>query len=388
MAFIGMLTKSGCSLLIARLYPKLRWRGTASTMRQQAFNSEDWKVWWSSLGQPVLPSLTPQLDMYGELASRPRAVLIAGPEGYSFVRRLPVTQADSLAEASCSASLVDSIASLTGIHEVWLSLPAFHWFGHSVEIQAAARREMDSIVALEAARTTPFLPGEAVSGWYAPAVRETGPAVAHNVIVRRDIVAPIAEALADAGVRLAGVLVRDGSNSHLPVVLQWDEGAGWDKSFARARMAYVACAVLAVAAGAFLYLSVASWSDRQLAAIEAQKDALKPDIAFVTSELEAAKRQQEGSRILLARRNSGPLPVAVIAELTRLLPDHTALSALTVQPGSVDLEGISERPEDLIAVLEQSPLFADAVFSAPVTSSPTGSFFAIRARLEPAASGS
>jgi general secretion pathway protein L len=88
-------------------------------------------------------------------------------------------------------------------------------------------------------------------------------------------------------------------------------------------------------------------------------------------ESDRLRRQVEdlvaGSRYLLTKKQSEPLALETIAELTRALPDHTFINRLEVTGRRVELQGESSASASLIATLEASPMFEQVSFQSPVT---------------------
>jgi general secretion pathway protein L len=62
------------------------------------------------------------------------------------------------------------------------------------------------------------------------------------------------------------------------------------------------------------------------------------------------------------RRAGSPPTVRVLAEVTRILPDDTFLDRLLVGSDSVQMQGKSNNAQQLIELVNQSPLFTDAAF--------------------------
>lgn len=73
------------------------------------------------------------------------------------------------------------------------------------------------------------------------------------------------------------------------------------------------------------------------------------------------------SRFVVQRKRQSPAMVALLNELTELLPDDTWLYRLEIKDGKVHLQGVSEAASSLIARIEESRLFHKARFSSPVT---------------------
>lgn len=110
-------------------------------------------------------------------------------------------------------------------------------------------------------------------------------------------------------------------------------------------------------------------------------DGLQAQVAAARAEAESAGALREQAESLRADRRSlidakrnRPALVNVLAELTAILPDTTWIQRLEIKARSARLSGASDTASSLIAIIDNSPLFRDAAFSAPVTRNPaTGS---------------
>jgi general secretion pathway protein L len=87
---------------------------------------------------------------------------------------------------------------------------------------------------------------------------------------------------------------------------------------------------------------------------------------------------------MLRLRQQSPSVVAVWQELTKVLPDHSWIQQLSFDGEFFQIEGVSMDAEKLVPLLEESKLFQDVTFTAPVTQSTSGSGqrFAVRMRSE------
>lgn len=151
------------------------------------------------------------------------------------------------------------------------------------------------------------------------------------------------------------------------------------------RMQYVPTAALA-AALALLGGALAAenaWADRQyLKALEAEAAKLAPQaqrVEKIDRELAAAVQRIE---LLDAfrRRTRGQLDI--LLELTRMIEPPGMLLSVQITPDQVLLWGESEKADELLKKLEESPRFAAAEFTAPLTRGQSGDVFRIRARRE------
>jgi general secretion pathway protein L len=78
-----------------------------------------------------------------------------------------------------------------------------------------------------------------------------------------------------------------------------------------------------------------------------------------------AERRQLRDDLMTRRADIGLL--AILDQLTRLLPDHAWLDSVEVRGGSVYVTGYAPVAATLVAQIEASPMFADAQFRSPVT---------------------
>ncbi len=73
----------------------------------------------------------------------------------------------------------------------------------------------------------------------------------------------------------------------------------------------------------------------------------------------------EAAGFMLDKRAAELPTVAVLAEVTRILPDDTYLDRLMIGQGTVQMQGKSDNAQQLIELVNQSDLFTDASFRGP-----------------------
>jgi general secretion pathway protein L len=107
-------------------------------------------------------------------------------------------------------------------------------------------------------------------------------------------------------------------------------------------------------------------------------DQLRAHVAQAKTAAQAVERlqkdvQQASTRArFLADRKQEPMAIAVLAELTRHLPDASWLNQVEFAGREVRIQGFAPKASALIEVFSQSPLFANPQFRAPVTRGPRG----------------
>ncbi|MGC8760046.1 MAG: hypothetical protein ACP5UT_13800 [Bryobacteraceae bacterium] len=154
---------------------------------------------------------------------------------------------------------------------------------------------------------------------------------------------------------------------------------------ASSRVQYIPTAVLAAAlallAGSLLVEN--AWAERQyLKILDAEAAKLTPQAQRVERlDRELAASMERIERLdAYRRRTRGHLDI--LLELTRMIEPPGMLMSLQITPDQVLLWGETEKADELLKKLEDSPRFAGAEFTAPLTRGQSGDVFRIRARRE------
>ena len=124
------------------------------------------------------------------------------------------------------------------------------------------------------------------------------------------------------------------------------------------------CAAASVAAAVFLPL------EQRRAASEALQlhlERARADAETVSRLRDEVERLVKEDRFLAERRQGRPTVVEILDELTRLLPDHTWLSALDLRDGQLRSAGSSTAAASLIGLIEDSPRFRAPRSASPIT---------------------
>jgi general secretion pathway protein L len=73
---------------------------------------------------------------------------------------------------------------------------------------------------------------------------------------------------------------------------------------------------------------------------------------------------------LTGEKNRRSTMTEILAELTRVIPDHSHIIQLQIQGTKIELNGLADKASDLIAILDQSELLDSPQFRSPVTRDP------------------
>lgn len=113
---------------------------------------------------------------------------------------------------------------------------------------------------------------------------------------------------------------------------------------------------------------------RAIDALQAQVDAARAEAESAAALRDQAESLRADRLSLIDAKRDRPALVNVLTELTAILPDTTWIQRLEIKASSARLSGASDTASSLIAIIDNSPLFRGAAFSAPVTRNPaTGS---------------
>lgn len=230
---------------------------------------------------------------------------------------------------------------------VALRLPPGRAVRRMVPLPAAAEDNLRQVLAFEMDRQTPWAAADVV---YACRVVAREPA--RRRIEAEMVVAPrvvVEEALALArrwGVTPDTVEAGEAAAGGLDLL---PPGSRRRRDWAgRLSAAVVALAVLGVAAAG-------------LAGIDRRRDA---------AQLRRLDREDADARFLASRKSAFPPMVAVIDELTRVLPDNAWIGQLEVAGGGIEVIGWSPSATEVVRRMEEAALFHHAEFRSPLLPDP------------------
>ena len=261
-----------------------------------------------------------------------------------------------------------------------LELPAGLVLTREVSLPYAAEADLDRVLQYEMDRLTPFSASEIL---HAHDVRSRDRA-AGKLAVRLSLVPLVRVSQALETLGLAGVG---------PHALEGVDGFGQVRRIplgahgARRRRDAVRHAAWAVAAGLLAVVLAAPFARQSalMASADARLASLRPPLrqaeALRTTILAAAA----GSGVFAEAAGRTADPLAVLATVTRSLPDDTYLTDLSLNGRNVTLNGQSASAAKLIGLLAADPTIDNPAFSAPVTrlEATHTDLFSIRAEVVP-----
>jgi general secretion pathway protein L len=254
---------------------------------------------------------------------------------------------------------------------VFLRLPSASVLARPVTLPLAAEGALDQVLRFEMDRLTPFSSDDVLFGWQDLARdRDTGRLSLTLLLVPRAPLRPVLDALDAAGLPPNAIEVA-GARGARPLHIPLGGARATRGRLGPALAAGALVVVLLLCALPFVLQSM-----RQ-ARLDHALSALQPQVA----EAQAIRRRLAGSgagaQALAAERNRLGDALGVLAAVTRVLPDDTYLSDLTLRGGTLTISGQSNTASGdgaggrgaarLIPAMSADPAFSNPSFAAPVT---------------------
>jgi general secretion pathway protein L len=244
-----------------------------------------------------------------------------------------------------------------------LRLPVANALRKELSLPLAAESDLATLIGFEMDRETPFSRDEVYWG-YRIRRRDVagGRLLIDLLIVPRASVAEILTFAREAGLHLAGIEVQ--TPDDVTVLIRLDDSAtkrSWRPDRTTGTLAAAAAILLLIAiAGPFIRQQ---WSlatiDRDVASLTAQAkeaSALRKSIDQLTATQDFLNKERGQNRDALA----------ILAALTRVLPDDTHLTALSFRDGKLTIAGTSPSAASLIPLLTKTSPFREPAFVSPV----------------------
>lgn len=235
-----------------------------------------------------------------------------------------------------------------------------------IKLPLAAEANAGQVLAFEMDRQTPFRASDVYYDWkILKRDADSGQVTIDLFVVPRSEVDQSIQLLSERRLRLAGVdIVDEGSAQSggrtlglnmLPVE-QRARGFG-RKTRTNLALAAAAVVLLAVVMAQSLYLRAHQVTELEEAIAEVQGEARE-----VQKLKEQIEDSSEAATFLTVRRESSPLAIELLTDITRLLPDNTYLDRLVIGESSVQMQGKSQNAQQLIELVNSSELLDNASF--------------------------
>ncbi len=253
--------------------------------------------------------------------------------------------------------------------DVVLVLPSTTVLVRRISLPSAARMSLLDSVRYQLSRLTPFAPGQVYFDARVATIHQDAQELEVDVLVApRQMVDPVLEDVQSAlglPITRASMVVEDDVapfnllQGHVP-------GRRW---WRRLNVnAYLALALVI----ALLAAAIVPVIKQRALVVERKQELLELNAraADLKAKMQGLDDQLSLINFMAARRQSVPTPTATLAELTRLIPASAYVNSFVVRDGAIELGGVGNGVVDLIDIINSSPLFEGARFSAPLSRDP------------------
>lgn len=265
------------------------------------------------------------------------------------------------------ASLLRAYARRTD--DILLQLEPRQALRKTLDLPQAAEEGLDELLGFELDRQTPYRPEQARYD-YRVAERDGASRriKVELLVVPRDAAERLESIVADWGLEPTIVSVAEIDDPANPAFDLSGERYTADSGSGRTAMVLMVLLTIGILGAAVWFpLEAQRQAARDAEAI--LEDARKAAFAAADLRDELERRASAGS-FLVRRKNESPMMTAVLADLTRLLPDDTWLFELHVRGREVRARGYAPAASNILELVERGPAFRNARFTSPVTRVP------------------
>jgi general secretion pathway protein L len=282
-------------------------------------------------------------------------------------KRNPIGRIDLAAGDDADHKITfNALQSRAGIRAIGICLPTSQVLRKEVDLPLAAAENLGQVVGFELGRQTPYTADQAYYDQRVLSEDRDGKRL--HVLLGVTPRAPVDDILAllgGWGVSPQAVVVSDeleGSGDCLDFLKpELRPRTGRARYWQAVAMAIVTLALFAT------WLAIPIWKKREtaMALLTVQERAQQQADA-----VGALKREQD--RLLaeyaypVERKLATPAKVALLDEMTRILPDNTWLQQLDINEKEVSMQGATRASSRLIGLFEQSALLENASYKAPL----------------------
>jgi general secretion pathway protein L len=322
--------------------------------------------WW----RDELWGLIPERVRVHLASGETRLVVATAPDGLQVLEEVRgrITPASPILEPDEVAAAAQRVRRERGLDRLGVRIPVQSCFKRSVELPTAARADAGRILDLDLERTTPFKLKEVYTAAYIDEAAGTaGRIKAVQLIAKRQSIDPLLEELRAADLTVDFIDCWDEQGrSALPVNFLAAAGAqrtGFSGLVTAPRLLAAFAALLLIAFPVLmLWRHQAALEDVQARVAETRTRAAVVRNALESSNAAVAELTRL-QRLKLAQTPS----IAVLEELTRLLPDSVFIADLRLEGPTLDITGLAKSGSALLPLFERSKMFAEPALTAPLT---------------------
>lgn len=254
-----------------------------------------------------------------------------------------------------------------------------------ISLPASTEENLYEVIQYEMDRYTPFSKEDVYFDYrIEDRIKEKQTIKVLLVVIRKEILKPIVDVIENSGVHLQTIDIIDQENPKLSIsnvnLLRSHAEIGNTKRSPTKWLVGAATGLLLLTGITPLvinYMHIQKLST-ELAGLEKTVQKVKQ------LQSEYTKMQDQVGYLVKIKQNN-PSIIELLNLLTKAMPDHTYVQRLSLEGGLLSIQGLSASASELIPILDNTGLFYDIRFAAPVTQSDDDGLerYSISAQIKP-----
>jgi general secretion pathway protein L len=328
-------------------------------------------------------NLAIRLDPFLELASGIYQEIYLEKGKYTLAEKSRASWPIARDDSNTFSSIDDLIANSRSSRKTILSVSLDLCFQLSSQFPVSARSKVNQLSQLELQRATPFALADVYNGCIVVGENETT-VFTQQFVLKKIIVTEIQQQLLQHKKPIEAVFIRDISGKAIELAFSPNGEFFGHQHFKKWKKNLGLSFGMFAIGSAVLLAGIHSFHAKQYEVISSATENLQPEIKKVKQVLESSEKRNTSIMAMQKLQVESVSRLAVIEEVTRVLPDTAYLLNLSIVDNRILLEGSANSPEKLIPVFESSSFFKNVAFGSAVFNSPgeTQSHFAINMDLE------
>jgi general secretion pathway protein L len=343
-------------------------QGDALPLRSVADGVSRFLGWW----REELLGLVPEYGRRLMTGAAPDAVLAEVEGGYLVLNGdASQSRAPAVRPRAQAVLQITEMAQRGSGQIVGIRIPIGRCYSRRVELPRAARGDARRILNLDLERVTPFRLKDVYTAHIVEEEAAKGKLWIRQLVAKREAIDPIIADVKAAGFNIAFVDCWDAE----PSIGRSVDFLEHDAPVERGRIEGLFTLTRALAALALILILASimlavTRHETALAEIRAQTAKMRERAATVRKVLDRSDVTIGGLAHLQQMKLTRIPSMAILEEISRLLPDSVWLSEFRLEGDTLDISGLAKSGAALPPLFAQSSIFTDAALTAPLTLDP------------------
>jgi general secretion pathway protein L len=304
------------------------------------------------------------------LSQTRKSIVVRREEGRFVLRRPGVAEGNLFASVPAGMQIKSETAQALRRHFITFELAADKVVSRRITVPAQAQEFLPGVVRNQIERLSPWPSSQAIYGFAGvPNQDDAGTLNVCVQIASRASIDAICNELATSGLSPDRISVQPDAGIKASPITLWTRPTHAQQRKVQSLPRLIG---IGLAATVLLSVAVSGWAFYSASAIEAEQEEVAGHTKTLQRLSQSPRKAQEIASLKPPERawvlkETSPIAVLILDDLTRALPDSAYLSELHVENATVRIIGLASDAPSLISALEQSGHFSEVHFFAPTT---------------------